>query len=149
MSNKLNTWLLAGIFLLQIVIVALLVRQRSAGKPIVIDDAFMKSFVESFAASLNKVQSVSVDIPPPQNPGKDGSSLTIEIQADRVSMDGKTMSVSEFEKQAPNIVGPTTKVLLQDSGSTNYKTSIEVLEILRKNGVVQISSETAYRQSPK
>jgi len=149
MSNKLNTWLLTGILLLQIVITILLIRNRSAEKTIVMDESFMKSFTESFVTSLNKIQSIPVEIPPPQNPQKERSIRTIEIQADRVSIDGKMMSVSDFEKEAPTVVGPTTTVLLQKGDDTNYKTSIEVLDILRKNGVVQLSIETVYRQPQK
>ncbi|MFT3781670.1 MAG: biopolymer transporter ExbD [Nibricoccus sp.] len=149
MKEKINTWLLVGIFLLQIIIAVGLFRNRTAEKTVVIDEAFMKAFAEGFATTLNKIQSVPEETAAPQTSEKDMQVRTIEILADRISIGGKTMSVPEFEQQASSLVGPTTKVLLQKSDDANYKTAVEALDILRKNGVVHLSMETTYRQPKK
>jgi biopolymer transport protein ExbD len=103
-----------------------------------------------FTLSLNKIQSLSINLPKavPASTAKDDEPAIIQVSdADSVYWNRELISMSE---DTPRLLqyspsASTPKVLVTGDDRAKFGAMVEVLDKVRLAGITQVSVETAYR----
>jgi biopolymer transport protein ExbD len=103
-----------------------------------------------FTLSLNKIQSLSINLPKavPASTAKDDEPAIIQVSdADSVYWNRELISMSEV---TPRLLqysqsASTPKVLVTGDDRAKFGAMVEVLDKVRLAGITQVSVETAYR----
>ena len=105
-----------------------------------------------FTLSLNRIQSVPVNLPVASNtpPNKDEEPVIIQVSdANSVFWNREAIGLNEV---APRLYQykqstSTPRILVSGDDRAKFGTTVEVLDEIRKAGIAQVSVETAYRAS--
>jgi biopolymer transport protein ExbD len=104
-----------------------------------------------FTLSLNKIQSVPVDLPqaqPNSKPNPDDDSVVLQIsEGDTAYWNKELISVNEVGAKLADYKARSSnpRVLVSGDDKAKYGVTILVLDEVRKSGITQVSIETAYR----
>ena len=107
-----------------------------------------------FTLSLNKIQSLPVNLPVATNspPNKDEEPVIIQVSdANSVFWNREAISMNEV---APRLYQykqstQTPRILVSGDDRAKFGATVQVLDEIRKAGIAQVSIETAYRGSGK
>ncbi|AHF90624.1 biopolymer transport protein [Opitutaceae bacterium TAV1] len=105
-----------------------------------------------FTLSLNKIQSVPVDLPQatpaPQQQNNDDETIVLQLSEPGTAYwNRELINISEI---APRLINykasnPNPRVLVTGDDRARYGAAINALDEVRKAGITQVSIETAYR----
>jgi biopolymer transport protein ExbD len=112
-----------------------------------------------FTLSLNRIQSVPVDLPvanPNPNPPKEDDSVTIQVSADDslfwnkdpMSMADLASRITAYKSQM-DAKGGEARVLIAGDEKARFGATVQVLDEVRKAGISKFSVETRTRPTGK
>ncbi|MFA6289785.1 MAG: biopolymer transporter ExbD [Opitutaceae bacterium] len=106
-----------------------------------------------FTLSLNKIQSLQVDLPQAaaaSRPNADDEMVILQISdADSAFWNKEPISFGEIMPRLLNYkaANPNARVLITGDDKARYGATVRALDEVRKAGITQVSIETAYRPS--
>ena len=107
-----------------------------------------------FTLSLNKIQSVPVNLPVASNtpPNKDEEPVIIQVSdANSVFWNREAIGLNEVAPRLYQYKQSTSnpRILVSGDDRAKFGATVQVLDEVRKAGISQVSIETAYRGSGK
>jgi len=108
-----------------------------------------------FTLSLNRIQSVPVDLPvanPNPNPEENKDSVTIQVSADdSLFWNKEPMEMADLPSRITAYKSQTEdpKVLIAGDEKARFGATVQVLDEIRKAGIVKFSVETRTRPTGK
>jgi biopolymer transport protein ExbD len=108
-----------------------------------------------FTLSLNRIQSVPVDLPSAsasQKPPEKDDSVTIQVSADdSLFWNREPMEMSELESRISAYKSQTEdpRILIAGDEKARFGATVKVLDVIRKAGIEKFSVETRTRPTGK
>lgn len=108
-----------------------------------------------FTLSLNRIQSITVDLPKAElnsKPNPDDDSVTLQISEDGSAFWNK--EAIDYDEIYPKLVtykqsSPNPKVLIAGDDKAKLGPTVLALDAVRRAGITQVSVETTYRPTGK